>query len=90
MSGFNIGDAAEGAASKTIERALNSIYEPVATTVGVSRARFFEDFGKYCHYMFKKSAFVRTIISSGSAEPLEKIYVPSRFQKTIKNIQTPT
>ena len=80
MSGFDAGDVAENTANKTIERAMQSVYEPISTLVGVGRAKFFEDFSKYYKYVYSKCANVRTILSKSKSEPIERIYVPSSFR----------
>lgn len=80
MSGFEVGEVAENAANKSIERALQAIYDPISTFVGVSRTKFFEDFGKYYKYVHSRCAFVRTILAKSNPEPLQNIYIPSRFK----------
>lgn len=79
MSGFDLGEVAENTANKTIERALQSIYDPIAVKVGRTRVEFFEDFSVYFKHMFQKCAFVRTILSKNKSEHISDLYVPVRF-----------
>jgi hypothetical protein len=80
LTDFSIGDASDLATNQTVDRALGAIYDSVSTLIGVQRAKFLEDFSIYYRYMFGKSAYVRTILTSDTPENLADIYIPSRFR----------
>lgn len=65
--------------SSAVSKAINLLWEPLSGLIGVTKARFFEDFEEYFTVSFQRISLVKTLIAKNKSVPLLDLYVRTRL-----------